>query len=92
MAAQYSYPSLVHALQDLALQIDAAHRFSNNINYSPFEIFRSIQSASSLPNVSSSCLNELNQMIVAYEQNQTWPLKVIDSIGKPSSGIYLGKR
>lgn len=37
-----------------------------------------------------SCLAKIDLFLQAFEENQMWPLELVDSFGKPASGILKG--
>merc|ERR1719223_691155 len=43
-----------------------------------------------LPNISENCLQQATEFVTALATREQWTLTVIDSIGKPGSGILEG--
>lgn len=51
---------------------------------------RIFSNPSAFPNITKECTLQVITFVTALQTNSSWPLQVIDSYGKPTSGIMRG--
>ncbi|OWF37158.1 nose resistant to fluoxetine protein 6-like [Mizuhopecten yessoensis] len=62
----------------------------NNPDVSEAVNMYNLSEAATTYNVSDACLTDTKQIILAFERNEQWVIKLLDALGKPSSGVLQG--